>query len=122
MKNILYVALAGVVLVSCMKNEQTATTAPTVQTQSDWVDKPADRDQERPDLKADENAVQLIRRSLSADKSLPTNGKNVRLIVSDGTITLRGLVKSEQEKLIIAAMARQYAGTKYIENPLEVVN
>ena len=117
----MYAALAGVALISCMKNEQTSTNAPTMQTQPEWAAKPDDRDRKGPDFNADENAVQLIRRSLSAEKSLPTNGKSVKL-VSDGTLTLRGLVKSEQEKVAIVALARQYAGAKYIDNQLEVVN
>ena len=122
MNNIMYAALAGVVLMGCMKNEQAATTTPTKHTQPSWADKSDDRDQAGPNFSTDENAVQLIRHSLSADKSLPTNGKNVKLIVWDGTLILQGLVKSEQEKVAIGAMARQYAGAKYIDNQIEVVN
>jgi hypothetical protein len=110
-------AIASVALGSCMKNEQPATTTPSVQTQPAWADKG-----EESDLKADENAIKLIRRSLSTNKSLPTNGKDVILIIADGTITLRGAVRSEQEKLSIGAMARQYAGTMDINNQLEVIN
>lgn len=121
MKNIMYAALAGVVLMGCMKNEQAATTVPAKQAQPDWFDKSDDRDYAVPDVSADENAVQLIRRSLSADQSLPTNGKNVKLIVFNGTLALRGLVKSEQEKVAIGALARQYAGGRYIDNQLRVV-
>jgi hyperosmotically inducible periplasmic protein len=117
MKTIMCAAIASVVLVSCMKNEQPTTTTPTVQTQPAWADKG-----EESDLKADENAVKLIRRSLSTNKSLPTNGKNVILIIADGTVTLRGAVRSEQEKLSIGAMAKQYAGTKDINNQLEIIN
>jgi osmotically-inducible protein OsmY len=122
MRNIMCAALAGVVLMSCVKNEQPSTTAPTLQTQPDRIDKSNNHDSAGPDFNADENAVQLIRRSLSADSSLPTNGKNVKLIVSDGTLTLQGLVKSEREKIAIVAMARQYAGVKHINNQLEVIN
>lgn len=114
MKNILYAALAGAVLMSCM-NEQATTTTATLQTQRDW-DKSDDRGQNDPALKADEKVIQLIRRSL------PTNGKSVRLIVADGIITLRGLVTSEQEKVSIGTMARQYAGPRDIDNQLEIVN
>jgi hyperosmotically inducible periplasmic protein len=117
MKTIMCAAIASVVLVSCMKNEQPTTTTPTVQTQPAWADKG-----EESDLKADENAVKLIRCSLSTNKSLPTNGKNVILIIADGTVTLRGAVRSEQEKLSIGAMAKQYAGTKDINNQLEIIN
>jgi osmotically-inducible protein OsmY len=116
LKNIMCAAIASVALGSCMKNEQPVTT-PSVQAQPAWADKG-----EELGVKVDENAVQLIRRSLSTNKSLPTNGKDVILIIADGTITLRGAVRSEQEKLSIGAMARQYAGTMDINNQLEVIN
>jgi len=111
----------GVVLISCM-NEQTATFTATLQTQRDWENKSDARGQREPALRSDEKVIQLIRHSLSADKSLPTNGKGVRLIVSDGMITLRGLVTSEQEKVSIGTMARQYAGARDIDNQLEIVD
>ena len=117
MKDIMCAAIASVVLVSCMKNEQPATTTPSVQAQPVATDKG-----EELGLKVDENAVQFIRRSLSTNKSFPTNGKDVILIIADGTIILRGAVRSEQEKLSIGAMAKQYAGTKDINNQLEVIN
>lgn len=86
---------------SCMKNQQLATTTSSVQAQPVAAD---------------------IRRSLSTNKSLPTNGKDVILMIADGSITLRGTVRSEQEKLSIGAMAKQYAGTNDINNQLEVIN
>jgi len=80
MKNILYVALAGLLLIGFVE-EQAATTTVTVQARQDWDDRSDDRDQREPAFRTDENAIQLIRTSLSADKSLPTNSKGVRLIV-----------------------------------------
>jgi osmotically-inducible protein OsmY len=121
MKNILYVALAGLLLIGFVE-EQAATTTVTVQAQRDRDDRSDNRDQREPAFRTDENAIQLIRTSLSADKSLPTNGKSVKLIVSDRILTLRGLVTSEQEKVSIGAMARQYAGARDIDNQLEVAN
>lgn len=121
MKNILYVALAGLLLIGFVE-EQAATTTVTVQARQDWDDRSDDRDQREPAFRTDENAIQLIRTSLSADKSLPTNGKSVKLIVSDRILTLRGLVTSEQEKVSIGVMARQYAGARDIDNQLEVAN
>jgi osmotically-inducible protein OsmY len=121
MKNILYVALAGLLLIGFVE-EQAATTTVTVQAQRDRDDRSDNRDQREPAFRTDENAIQLIRTSLSADESLPTNGKSVKLIVSDRILTLRGLVTSEQEKVSIGAMARQYAGARDIDNQLEVAN
>jgi osmotically-inducible protein OsmY len=122
MKNIMYAVVAGVVLTSCMKNEEASMATSIIQTQRDSTDESDGRDRVRRDLRADENAVQPIWPSLSRDKSLPTNGKDITLIVANDTIILRGSVKSEQEKASIGAMARQYAGVRYIDNQLEVVN
>ena len=57
-----------------------------------------------------------------ANQSVLTNGKDVILIIADRTITLRGTVRSEQEKISIGALARQYAGARNIDNQLEVVS
>ena len=105
-----------------MKNEQSAARTLTAHAQTDLVDKINDGNNEPPDLNTDEKAVQFKTCSLSATKSLPTNGENIKVIVSDGTMTLRGFVKSEQEKVSIGAMARQYANGKHIDNQLEVID
>jgi len=53
---------------------------------------------------------------------LSTNGQNVKIITSDGKVTLRGPVKSAKEKDDIAAKATQIAGVKQVDNQLEVTN
>jgi len=69
---------------------------------------------------ADRTISQNIRKSLTADDSLSTNGKNVKVITVDGKVTLRGPVKSDQEKAAIAAKAQQVAGVKNVDNQLEI--
>ena len=69
---------------------------------------------------ADRTISQNIRQSLTADDSLSTNGKNVKIITVDGKVTLRGPVKSDQEKAAIAAKAQQVAGVKNVDNQLEI--
>ena len=61
-----------------------------------------------------------IRKAVMDDKTLSTNAHNIKIITSDGTVTLRGPVKSEQEKKTIEAKARQVAGVTQINNLLEV--
>ena len=65
---------------------------------------------------------QDIRAAITADDSLSTNGKNVKIITSDGTVTLRGPVKSEKEKADIEAKAKQIAGVKKVDNQLEIAS
>jgi hyperosmotically inducible periplasmic protein len=71
---------------------------------------------------ADRTISQNIRKAVTSDDSVSTNGKNVKIITVDGVVTLRGPVKSETEKTNIAAKAQQIAGVKNVENQLEVAN
>ena len=48
--------------------------------------------------KADRTLTQRIRQAVMADKSLSTTAKNVKIITINGVVTLRGPVKSPQEK------------------------
>jgi osmotically-inducible protein OsmY len=71
---------------------------------------------------ADRTISQNIRKAVTSDDSVSTNGKNVKIITVDGVVTLRGPVKSEAEKTNIAAKAQQIAGVKNVENQLEIAN
>jgi osmotically-inducible protein OsmY len=71
---------------------------------------------------ADRTITQNIRQAITGDESLSTNAKNVKIITNDGTVTLRGPVKSEKEKTEIEAKAKQVAGVKRVDNQLEVVS
>ena len=71
---------------------------------------------------ADRTISQNIRQAISADDSISTNGKNAKIITVDGTVTLRGPVKSEKEKTNIGAKAQQIAGVKTVDNQLEIAN
>jgi osmotically-inducible protein OsmY len=69
---------------------------------------------------ADRTITQNIRQALTADDSLSTNAKNVKIITNDGTVTLRGPVKNEKEKVEIEAKAKQVAGVKRVDNQLDI--
>ena len=70
----------------------------------------------------DRTITQNVRQAITADDALSTDAKNVKVITSDGTVTLRGPVKSEQEKTQIEAKAKQVAGVKKVDNQLEVAS
>ena len=71
---------------------------------------------------ADRTITQNIRKAITEDDSLSTNAKNVKIITNDGTVTLRGPVKSEKEKADIEAKAKQVAGVKSVDNQLEIAS
>ena len=71
---------------------------------------------------ADRTISQNIRQAVVADDSVSTNGKNVKIITANGVVTLRGPVKSDQEKTNIGAKAQQVAGVKSVDNQVEIAN
>jgi hyperosmotically inducible protein len=69
---------------------------------------------------ADRTLTQRILQAIVADESLSTTAKNVKIIMLNGVVTLRGPVHSLQEKGSIAATAQHIAGTKNVDNQLEI--
>jgi osmotically-inducible protein OsmY len=59
---------------------------------------------------ADITLAQQIRKSVIADKSLSTYAHNVKIISQNGTVTLKGPVKSDDEKTAVVAKAVAVAG------------
>jgi hyperosmotically inducible periplasmic protein len=59
----------------------------------------------------DMEMTRQIRRSLMHDKSLSTSAHNVKVITQQGTVTLKGPVKSEEEKLEVEKKAAEVAGS-----------
>lgn len=72
--------------------------------------------------KADMAITQAIRKAVVADKGLSTNAHNVKIVTTNGAVTLRGPVKSEAEKNSIAEKAKQTAGVKSVDNQLEIAS
>ena len=55
-----------------------------------------------------------------ANDALSMNAHNVKIITTDGVVTLRGPVKSPQEKTAVGAVAQRASGVKRVDNQLEV--
>jgi len=68
----------------------------------------------------DRELTQKIRRSITQDKSLSTYAHNVKIISQNGMVTLRGPVRSEEEKKAIDAKANEIAGNTHVKNELEI--
>jgi hyperosmotically inducible protein len=60
--------------------------------------------------KEDRELARQIRKSLMRDKSFSTYAHNIKIIAQDGMVTLKGPVKSEEEKQSIEAKAAEVAG------------
>jgi len=68
----------------------------------------------------DVKTTAAIRRAVVKDHSLSNMAKNVKIITANGTVTLRGPVKTDAEKAKIAELAQSAAGNAKIDNQLEV--
>jgi hyperosmotically inducible protein len=69
---------------------------------------------------ADRNTTKQIRSAIFKDKSLSTYAHNVKIITQDGKVTLKGPVRTEEEKAGIAAKAAAAVGAENVTNQLEV--
>ena len=72
------------------------------------------------ETKADRDLAKTIRKSVVADKSLSTYAHNVKIIVQDGAVTLKGPVRSEDEKRAVEAKVKESAPSATIQNDLTV--
>ena len=79
--------------------------------------KTADQQKEN---KVDRGITKQIRKALMADKALSTYGHNVKIITVNGTVTLRGPVRTEEEKSSIEAKAKAIPGVNEVKNELTV--
>lgn len=68
----------------------------------------------------DRQLTQQIRRALVKDKSLSTSAHNVKIITQNGSVTLKGPVKSEEEKQAIESKATEIAGAGKVNSELQV--
>ena len=61
-----------------------------------------------------------IRRALVADKNLSTYAHNVKVITANGEVTLKGPVRSEDERKAVEAKAVEIAGQGRVANELTI--
>jgi hyperosmotically inducible periplasmic protein len=71
---------------------------------------------------ADLKTTQAIRQALMKDSDLSATAKNIKVITANGHVTLRGPVKTAQEKAKIGQLAKSAAGGAQIEDQLEITN
>jgi hyperosmotically inducible periplasmic protein len=77
---------------------------------------PADQSNSSGDLEL----TKTIRQAIVRDSSLSSTAKNVKVISSEGKVTLRGPVNTHEEKMRIGQAAMEKAGSNKVDNQLEV--
>ena len=70
--------------------------------------------------RSDRDITQQIRQSIMNDKSLSTYAHNVKIITQSGQVTLKGPVRSEDEKKIVETKATEVAGENKVTSELAI--
>jgi osmotically-inducible protein OsmY len=136
MKTLLLTALLalGSTLGSAQTADQGATNSQAQQDTQQQQQVPADntkvnqrdRNQSEPtadqqkENSGDRELARQIRRSIMKDKSLSMYAHNVKIVAQNGSVTLKGAVKSDEEKQAIQAKASEIAGADKVTNEIEV--
>jgi hyperosmotically inducible periplasmic protein len=70
--------------------------------------------------RSDRDLTQQVRKAIEADKDLSTYAHNVKVIAQNGQVTLKGPVRSEEEKRAVEAKAAEVAGQGKVTSELTV--
>ena len=68
----------------------------------------------------DREITQNIRKALMNDKTLSTYAHNVKIVAQQGEVTLKGPVRTEEEKKTVEAMATAVAGAGHVVNQISI--
>jgi len=77
---------------------------------------PIDQDENQADI----NTTANIRKRVLEQDNFSVNARNVKIMTSQGMVTLRGPVNSKQEADTIGQIAKEVAGDGKVDNQLEV--
>ena len=69
---------------------------------------------------ADRELLAAVRRQIVDDDVLSTSAHNIKILVKDGVVTLRGPVSNADEKGKIETLAHQVQGVASVENQLDI--
>lgn len=70
--------------------------------------------------RSDRDITQQIRQSIVKDKSLSSYAHNIKIVTQNGQVTLKGPVRSEDEKQAIETKAAEVAGQDKITSELNI--
>jgi len=121
--------LGGVVLAfACSAGFAASTDTPSAQTTRPDDTKINKRDKEgsaptaqnQSNNSEDRKVLADVRKAIVKDKSLSANAHNIKILAAGGTVTLRGPVKTTEEKSKVEEIAQQVAGVDSVKNELDV--
>jgi hyperosmotically inducible periplasmic protein len=118
-----FATLAGVLFAGLALNPAWAQNSPqpdnTKVNQQDRAQGAVTADQQK-ENRTDRDLARQIRKSVIADKSLSTYAHNVKIISQNGAVTVKGPVRSDDERKAIIAKAEAVAGNGNVTDQLSV--
>lgn len=119
--------LAGLLLLGCgtiaLAQEPAGQDAPatdnTKMNQRDRNPNEPTADQQQ-NNRSDRDLTQQVRKAIESDKNLSTYAHNVKVITQNGQVTLKGPVRSEEEKSAVESKAAAVAGEGKVTSELTV--
>jgi hyperosmotically inducible protein len=107
-------------LVSSTASAQDSTAPAADNTKVNQRDKAQPTADQQKENQPDREMARKIRRSIVQDKSLSSYAHNVKIIAENGAVTLKGPVRSDEEKSAVEAKAAEVAGADKVTSQLEV--
>jgi hyperosmotically inducible protein len=120
-RGFLLALIAGVSMATPASAQQTPSADNTKTNQRDRAPGAVTADQQKMN-RPDRETARLIRKSVYNDKSLSTYAHNVKIIVQNGTVVLKGPVRSDEEKNSVFSKATAVAGEGKVINQLAVAS
>jgi hyperosmotically inducible protein len=114
------IVAAGSMLRGQAQTEQQGTNVDNTKMNTQDRDKASPTADQQKDNRSDREITQQIRQSLIKDKSLSTYAHNVKIITQNGQVTLKGPVRSDDEKKAIEAKATEVAGENNVTSELNI--
>ncbi len=119
-RQILYAIVVAGVLIAPPLSAMTQTPADNTKVNTRDRAKTAVTADQQKENGTDRELTQKIRRALMQDKSLSSYAHNVKVIAQHGQITLKGPVRSDDEKRTVEAKATEVAGAGNVTNQITV--
>jgi osmotically-inducible protein OsmY len=115
-----FVAAGGVMLQSQAQTQSPGSSADNTKVNARDRDKNSPTADQQKENRSDRDITQQIRQSIVSDKSLSTYAHNVKIITQNGEVTLKGPVRSDEEKRTIEAKATEVAGEHKVTSELNI--
>jgi osmotically-inducible protein OsmY len=115
-----FMAVGGLMLRSQAQTQAPDTSADNTKVNTRDRGKAEPTADQQKESRSDRDITQQIRRSIVKDKSLSTYAHNVKIVTQNGQVTLKGPVRSEDEKQAIEAKATEVAGENKVTSELNI--